>query len=202
MNKFDGKRIELSNFSEYLLETYGVKEDTKINYIQLSGIEPLLQINLGEKYDGDCSLTSITEYLYYMEDGLYPVEVIYDQIRTMAETKGYYHNKATCPIFIAPLMRKNNTLELRCRARYLKNIGFNFNTITKCIDNELPVILNMTHDGREYYKNHSVTVIGYTVVKGHRFLIIHDNWKRCNSFVDYDRMSFLSSINFLSWDYK
>ena len=117
MNKFDGKRIELSNFSEYLLETYGIKEDTEIFYTQLLGIEPLLQINLGEKYDGDCSLTSITEYLYYMEDGLYPVEVIYDQIRTMAETKGYYHNKATCPIFIAPLMRKNNTLELRCKAR-------------------------------------------------------------------------------------
>ena len=200
MNKFDGKRIELSNFSEYLVETYGVKEDTKINYTQLSGIEPLLQINLGEKYDGDCSLTSITEYLYYMFDGLQPVDNIYKQVRSMAEKKYIFNKKiGMISLLNGYLLRKNYSIIAKSKTYFFKNYsGFTFENITKIIDNGLPVILNMFHDGREYYKNHTVTIIGYTVVEGYRFLIVHDNWKRCNSFVDYDRMSLLSSINFLS----
>jgi uridylate kinase len=73
-------------------------------------------------------------------------------------------------------------------------------TIKKCIDNNIPVVLSITNDGRGYYKNHSVTVVGYRIYKADnkeiKMLILYDNWAFSESLLDYNKLSVLSAIYF------
>ena len=60
----------------------------------------------------------------------------------------------------------------------------------------------MYSDGRNYYSNHSVLIVGYREYplnnskKAIRFLIVQDNWNKNVSFIDYDKLSIVSSINY------
>ena len=56
----------------------------------------------------------------------------------------------------------------------------------------------MSNDGRNYYQNHTVTVIGYmeSGVKV-KMLIIFDNWHETISYVDYNKMNKFCSVNYL-----
>lgn len=95
---------------------------------------------------------------------------------------------------------KRVTPECNPHVRYLKNIGFNFNTIKKQLDQGNPVIISMMNDGRNVYKNHSIVVIGYNVYKidnrDIRILAVYDNWSREVRYIDYERLSIISSINY------
>ena len=63
-----------------------------------------------------------------------------------------------------------------------------------------PIILSMKNDGRNYYVNHTVTVMGYIMVRvGNRtvpILQVLDNWTKLISYIDYNKLSAISSINF------
>lgn len=62
------------------------------------------------------------------------------------------------------------------------------------------MILSVLNDGRNYYKNHSVTIIGYNIVKTQNrklnMILIYDNWSTEISYVDYNKLNIISSINF------
>ena len=58
----------------------------------------------------------------------------------------------------------------------------------------------MMNDGRSFYKNHSIVVIGYNRYKIDnreiRILAIYDNWAKEVRYIDYERLSMISSINY------
>lgn len=57
------------------------------------------------------------------------------------------------------------------------------------------MLLNLWNDGRNYYKNHSVLIIGYKITENNDFILtIYDNWYKHNSYIDYNKLSIISSI--------
>ena len=63
----------------------------------------------------------------------------------------------------------------------------------------------MFNDGRNYYKNHSIVILGYETfrlkaddgkIKNVDMLIIYDNWSKNIGYVDYDLVSEISCINY------
>ena len=81
MHSLDGSRIESGNFKKYL-ELQNIL--CHISQSHKLPMEPLLQIHFGDKYDNDCTLTSLTEVWHYlMENKLNPYE-IYEVIREFA----------------------------------------------------------------------------------------------------------------------
>ena len=61
------------------------------------------------------------------------------------------------------------------------------------------VMLSMQNDGKDYYRGHTVTVVGYVEFcdgLGHLIYLlqIYDNWNGSYSFLDFETMSSLSEI--------
>ena len=77
----------------------------------------------------------------------------------------------------------------------------NFEKIKSILHNGNPIILNLYTDGRNYYSNHSVTVYGYKEIKIFdnvlKLLQIRDNWSSTISYIDYDLLCFICSINYI-----
>ena len=159
-------------------------------------IKPLIQDDYGE--DNDCSLVSILTILNYKFANL-DLNHWYSIVERLAKKYFYTGDNGTLPFFINSIM-KRVAPEYNSHARYLKNIGFNFNTIKKQLDQDNPVIISMMNDGRNFYKNHSVVAIGYNVYKIDnrpiRMLAIYDNWSREVRYMDYERLSMITSINY------
>ena len=81
---------------------------------------------------------------------------------------------------------------------YLKNVGYNFNKIMNLIDNKIPVVISINNDGRNYYRNHSMTIMGYTnyritqktgKIVNRSFLNVYDNWRFIFGYIDYKVLS-------------
>jgi hypothetical protein len=89
---------------------------------------------------------------------------------------------------------------------YMKNIGFKFETIKSEIHKNNPLILSVLKDGNDYYKNHSITIIGYELyrINGQLIpmLVIYDNWYSSISYVDYNKMSTIASIHYAGPTFK
>lgn len=166
-----------------------------------------LQRNYGESYD--CSLTTIAAIIYDLIKRQTTIENIYVEVEKVAK-KRLYNGKiwGTPPVFVSNIyntVAKKFKIPARCRGKYLKDIGFNFDMIKSDIDNNLPVILNIYNDGRNYYEKHTVKIIGYRVLILHksstgelkklRMLKVYDNWRVTPGYIDYDKMSKISSIN-------
>ena len=106
-------------------------------------------------------------------------------------------------IFIKPIF--NNSLKYfkinkNTSFKCIKNIGFNFNFIKEQINDGNPMILSLLNDGRNFYKNHSVTIIGYNIIKTSKqtlnMILVYDNWSKAISYIDYNKLNIISSINF------
>ena len=92
-------------------------------------------------------------------------------------------------------------INLKTKSAYIKGVGFNLNSIKTILNNQKPIILTMHNDGRDYYKMHSVTVIGYDIYSLNNkkiipFLLVYDNWTKISNYIDYTRLSSLSCINY------
>ena len=82
-----------------------------------------------------------------------------------------------------PMLRKERKklkINLKTKSAYIKGVGFNLNSIKTILNNQKPIILTMHNDGRNYYKVHSVTIIGYDIYsinnkKTIPFLLVYDN---------------------------
>ena len=185
---FNKKRISESNVIEYIKQTYG-KAGLKTRKV-INSIDPLLQSNYGG--DMDCTLTSITTIL---NDG--DPAALYNKVESVAKKYLYRENRGTSFLFIKCIFDKVSGK--KTSRGYLKNIGYNWSKIKKNIDAKNPMILSMSNDGRDYYKNHSVTIIGYSEYnEGNvKMLIVYDNWYRSISYIDYNKLSLISCINYL-----
>ena len=198
---FSKKKLTSSNIQSYMAEMYPkltVKtEKSKI----ISSIPALLQKDYGE--DNDCTLTSLTAIMMFLTkqtkaNNIYPV------VEKIAKQYGYTGSTGTNPLFIKKIfdnVLKSLSVKKISRAKYLKCGGYNFALIKQLINARTPIILSMSTDGRDYYENHSVLIVGYKEYvlsdnKIKRFLIVQDNWNKDKSFIDYDKLSVISSINY------
>lgn len=193
------ERIVKSNIDIYVKNTYG--EIQNRDSYRIYGVVALLQNDF--EGDEDCTLSSITEltrfYKYSGED----TYITYNNIKNIAKKFCYTDNYGTLSLTITSILNKVNQLyniSKKGKGAYLKGIGFNIKTIISNINQRTPMILNMLNDGRGYYKNHSVTIIGYSdfiVNNKHIYMLeLHDNWSPISTFVDYQKLSFISSINY------
>lgn len=192
-------RITKSNVDVYVRSTYGEYQN-KI-YDRIYGIYGLLQNDF--EGDMDCTLTSITEITSFYTKENIPEKTIYDNVKLIAKKYGYTDNIGTFSITINKIVNKVNQLyniNRKSRCAYFKGVGYSIKTIMKNIAEKTPVILNMMNDGRDFYKNHTVTIIGvtdYVVNNKHIYMIeIHDNWTTQSSFIDYQKLCLISSINY------
>ncbi|MBO7402405.1 MAG: hypothetical protein J6U10_05390, partial [Lachnospiraceae bacterium] len=65
-----------------------------------------------------------------------------------------------------------------------------------------PLVFSLLWDGLGFYKDHTMLIVGYAVYRtgatNHRFLLLHDNWMKTVSYLDFDRLPPICSINFRS----
>lgn len=202
-NYLSDKAITGKTLSSYFTAKYGAGYKTKVqesNFVR--NVMSLLQNDYG--LAGDCTITSmscILEFIYHKH-----FQEIYDAVEAAAKDHGYDGQHGTNPLTINQILKKAERklgIEsiIKYKAAYGKNLGFNFNTIVKSIDAQCPMILSITNDGRNYYKNHSVTVIGYISFlvndnQVQRFLMLQDNWTKERTYLDYDILPILCSLNY------
>lgn len=150
----------------------------------------LLQEDFGKKLD--CTLTSMA-YIFGPEH--------YDLIEHCSKRYGYNGDLwGTWSISVRKIMQSvmdklgGEYLTKKANSAYLKNIGVKWELCKKLCEKKIPYILTLTNDGRNFYKNHSVTVIGYARYENNKFLIVYDNWFKNHSLIDFDAMSVFCSI--------
>jgi hypothetical protein len=189
-------RLSDSNINEYLKKYYGPIDPISKNII--SDIEPLLQKDYGDI--NDCTITSITTLLYFLTFRNIDITTIYNKVANIAWKFFYRPKWGTSSIMILPIISCSlKYFGLKWASIFLpfKNICFNFRTIKKNIDKGKPIVLSTTSDGRNYYKNHSILVIGYMEYSNKvRMLAVYDNWNKGISYVDYSKLSLITSINY------
>ncbi len=190
------KQLTDYNLGQYCVYPFSVKSEKEI-----SNVLGLLQRNYGQ--DQDCTLTSMTALLlYYTKKN--SVQDIYNEVERIATKLGYKGNIGTNPLVIRCLMQnvlKRYQIKKTCYSAYLKSIGYTIDLIKKLINKDVPIILNLSNDGRKYYQNHSVLIIGYKEIvlsnkKTMFFLKVKDNWSKETSYIDYSKLSMISSINY------
>ena len=187
---------------EYLHEEYTFSDIRSVKINQLSNIKPLLQENFGKADDLDCTLTSITTILTYYCNKT-PQE-IYDVVLKYASKFCYTERTGTQPPAMRTIMNKAAKelgVNKKAFVRYGKNISFNFAGIKQHIDQGRPLMLSMFKDGRQWYEDHSVTIIGYAEhkldgKKTVRMLKVYDNWYPEVMYVNYELMHMFSSIHY------
>lgn len=188
--------LKESNFAKYC----GGSSFSIIDENEIAGVLGLLQKNYGEEQD--CTLTSMTALIqFYTKE---KVEDIYTEVEKVAKKLGYKGNVGTNPIVIRTLMwTLFNKFKIKklCCSCYLKSVGFTIKFIKQLIKKDIPIILNLSTDGRNYYKNHSVLIVGYREIKSPNnktmfFLKIKDNWTKETVYIDYSKLNMICSINY------
>lgn len=148
----------------------------------------LLQKNYGKAQD--CTLTCMA--CIFGEEH-------YSEIERIALKYGYDGDKrGTNPFMIRSIMRdvtRRLGLQGRCKSAYGKGVGWTWAKIKGLVSAGVPVILNMWDDGRKYYHDHSVTVIGVEEYEKAKFLLVLDNWHETISLIDYGKLCIVSSLN-------
>ena len=167
---------------------------------------PEIQSFLQNEYEGDmdCTLVSIMTVTKYFNKTITDISKLYNDIKAIAKKFFYTDDIGTQAIFINAIANrifKQYGVNLKSKSAYLKSIGWNFETVKKSIDKGRPLILSLWKDGRDYYLDHSVTIIGYSDIKTvdgqhHKFLEIYDNWNRELTYIDYQKLSTICSINY------
>lgn len=175
-----GKRLDKNT----LAKEYGQEKLTEFTY----GGRYLLQEDYGEDYD--CTLTSLAAIFG---------EEHYELIESYAEGYGYDGKKrGTSPFQVEAIMQRVlDTLGMKYAAKsgYVKGIGFTWRSVDRLLRSGHKLVLNIHRDGRDYYKNHSVLIVGTAQYGAHRLLAVYDNWNAGVSYVDYDKLCRIASIN-------
>ena len=175
---------------DYIALQYEYPDRGKQLFRQVIPLQPLLQQNYGEALD--CTITSLACIFS---------EKYYDVIESIARRYGYDGercgiNPLTVRRIMADFMKKQH-MTGTARSGYGKGIGWRWTTVKRLIARQTPVILNLWDDGRGYYHDHTVTVIGVEEYLKDRFLLVLDNWNESISLIDYKKLSIISSINWV-----
>lgn len=187
---FEKQRLSSLNVSDYLgYKVYNLKI--------IPQVPCLLQNDYGK--DNDCTLTSITTVLKYYKRTI-DIQDIYNTVETIAKVYGYTGFYGTPNISIKAIYNKllnKFNIPKKVKEYLFKNIGFTFEKIQNEIDKDNLVLLNLWKDGRNYYKNHTVLIVGYLQIEDKKLLAVYDNWNYGISYIDYNLLSKISSIHIL-----
>lgn len=191
-NQKIGYRLSTDNINIYLKQNY--KNFSSFKGKTIYKIRPLLQESYGG--DKDCSLVSIVTIFAFKDNYKKSFKDIYNEIEKIALKYKYAPDIGTFPIFIKNII--DDYGKINSTFKKIKNIGFDWNLIKKNIDNNIPIILSMCKDGKNYYLNHSVVIIGYReyINSKAKILSIYDNWHQQVSYIDFNKLSRISSINY------
>lgn len=180
-------RLDDKNLISYVQALYG-PTDKKISQI-ITNYTPLLQDNYGKA--NDCTLTCITSILSKGSP-----QNTYKKVEEVALKYGYNgDDMGTNPFVIKKIL--DEITKTKSKRGYGKGIGYTWKKIKNLIGKNKPIILSLNNDGRNYYKNHSVTIVGWMEFNKTRFLIVADNWYTTYAYIDYEKLSLISSINYL-----
>lgn len=193
-------RIDQKNLKDYLKKTYGgnpVRQHQRI----LDNFTPLLQKDYGG--ENDCTLTSMTAIVNFLSKGKHQVQDIYKCVEKYALKYFYTGDNGTPTITTRKIFEEISKVYKLSKpeAKYGKDLGYTFANIKKQIGYNNPMILSMNSDGKNYYKNHSITVVGFEIWKvGNKevhMIAVYDNWYSSISYVDYDKISIISTIHYI-----
>lgn len=175
---------------DYITLQYEYPDRGKQLSRQVINLHPLLQRNYGEEMD--CTITSMACIFG---------EKYYGVIEDIARRYGYDGDtRGTNPLTVRRIMTdflSSKHMTGTARSAYGKGIGWRWSTVKRLIVRQTPVILNLWNDGRGYYHDHTVTVIGVEEYRKDRFLLVLDNWNESISLIDYRKLSTISSINWV-----
>ena len=202
LKSWQGYRLDIKNVVSYIKDAYNTSTVISVAAKTISNIQPLLQADYGG--EGDCTLTSITTILRYYLKYTKPIQEVYDIVEEYAEKFLYNDNYGTIPIFIQAIINKSAAkvgLKANSFSKNFKEVGVTWDRIKKLIQENRPIILSLSDDGREYYTNHSITIVGYNEYKidgGNivRMLKVYDNWRETIGFVDFKKLGRVCCINY------
>ena len=188
--KWVRKRLMVSNITTYLNDN-GFDWRTIPENFTIKNIKSFLQKDYGG--DGDCTLTSILTIVKYYKPKLDDNEV-YNYIEKIAKKYLYQEKWGTFPGFNKVIVQevfKHFNIMKNVISKYFKGIGFNQNTIINELKQNHPVIISLANDGRKYYNNHTITIIGYMIfqdINGKKRTIFktYDNWYSGHALLDYE----------------
>lgn len=185
-------RLNPTNIDEYVVNTYK-QYHQKISK-KLLNFYPILQADYGG--EGDCTIASMAALCRYREKKKLLISDIYNEIEKIAFKFGYRPNSGMNVLWLKPVL--NKYLKKCTKTRAFKNIGMNWTQIKNNIEKDSPMVLSITNDGRNYYRNHCVVVVGYTEYdNGAKIIIVYDNWQKQLGYVDYNRLHINTRINWI-----
>jgi hypothetical protein len=150
----------------------------------------------------------MTAIIFYLSEQKIAIQTIYDFVEKTAKKYGYKGDRGTPMITIRKIF---HTALVRfgmpqAYAKYFKGVGYTFKEIKSEINKGNPLILSLNKDGQGYYENHSITIVGYELYqvkdKEIPMLIIYDNWHKTISYIDYNKMSRISTIHYAGLNFK
>ncbi len=213
---YDGQPLTDKNIGNYILSNELNATNIRLREIKELDVKPFLQKDF-RTLEQDCTFTSILTCVHYFYPQVADVQTIYDVALNIykREYPQYQKVKGTVPFAIRSVYNEiYKYFKLHfytIRSKYVNKIGFSYKDIKTQIDNGIPVILSFYNDRRKYYKNHTVTVIGYAEfemdnmdpvlsrikpIKTKNMLIIYDNWSTDIRYLDLDLIGPVSSIVF------
>ncbi len=201
-NQYGKRRIVKGSVAEYLQKNYGVSGAVCVKEKLLTGAKPLLQEDYG--VNNCCSITSITAVLNdsgFAKSQSPIAKDTFDKVYKNARLF-FFGRRGTNPFMIKPIFdRTLKTYGQRGHTGFaaVKGIGVRFNAIEKRIDSGTPLVFSLLWDGNGFYKDHTMLIVGVAVYrangKHYRFLLLHDNWAKTVSYLDYDRLPPVCSVN-------
>lgn len=197
-------RLDIKRVEEFLRKEYFPDADIRTIEVYRLNMRSLVQSDYGKSED--CTLTSITSLIDYYTKHKYEVQEIYDAVEKIALKYGYNGDTyGTINITIKKILGeayKKFGLKQTAKEKLFKNLGYTYDFIKSRLIMSMPMILSMWNDGRSYYKNHSVTVVGYRIFQLEKdgksikcpTLMIYDNWAKTTSYLDFTQLGVISSI--------
>ena len=194
LKKSDTEKVEPSVITDRYYKSF-INSMNGLNVLK-PDVEPRATKTLGEMIAMVKKLE--TDGFAYAVDG-----DVYFRVEKYAKQYGF-RGKGTLPIFIKNIFDKTLKefgVNRKTKSGYLKCIGYDFDRIRSLIDSNIPMVLSINKDGRNYYNNHSITVIGYLIYQVDNalepMLLVYDNWNTQACVVDYKALSMISSINYM-----
>ena len=184
---FEGQQLNNINIKQY------TNNEQFINK-QLYDVPCLLQNDYGGLCD--CTLTSITALIKYIKP-VEEIENIYNKVEQIAKKYCYKEERGVKTVIISLLLKevyRQFKINKKVKGCYLKGIGFDYEDIKREIDNNNPMLLNLWKDGRNYYHDHTVLIIGYYYTSKYKMIGIYDNWNKGISYIDYKKLNSICSI--------
>ena len=202
LQKWQNYRLDDRNIVSYIRDAYNIENVSSSAARLISNFQPVVKKDSG--LTSDCTLLSISAIIDYYTKYTKSSQDIYDIVESVAED--FFYNRCfTIPDFIKIVIDrtlKEINIIGESHWYFYKKTDLMYNDIKTLIQKNKPIILSLVSDGREYYKDHSVIVIGYIeynigINKKVRLLKVYDNCYDSISYIDYEKMDKVCCINYL-----